>query len=453
MQTPSEPTSQVLTPDLWLEMVEKNDPSELAAFLSEQHEADIADLITQVSYDFQTLILDLLSDQLSANVLSELDGTTQAKIFDSIPDHRLPKIVGYLASDDATDMLGQIDRAQALEILSKLPQRKRRHVTELLEYDKETAGGIMAKEAASADVRSSVSKVIERLRETAGNLDDIYNVYLVEPNGRLAGWVTLKDLILARPEQAVAEIMEQDFVKVHVSMDREEVAGLFRKYDLASAPVIDDAEHFIGRILHDDVLDVITEEADEDIARLSGQEEIDPSERSIFRNIRYRLPWLLLGLLGGFAAAVVLAHFEGYLAKITSLIFFLPLVAAMGGNAGIQTSSIMVRGLATGEISGFGLPARLLRELGISLLAGFVCGVVIFGISYVWQSDLKLSAVISISLMLVIVLAAFIGAVVPLLLKKFGLDPALATGPFITTTNDILGLFIYLAIASFLLFG
>jgi len=309
----------------------------------------------------------------------------------------------------------------------------------------------MATEPISAPVDATVGEVIELLRSLAEEMEDVYNVYLVDKTGRLEGKASLKELILAQPGQKAAEVMDREFPRVNVGMDREEVAGIFARYNLASAPVVDDNGQFLGRITHDDILDVMTEEVHEDIAYLTGQSEFDPGERSLYRNLRLRLPWLLLGLLGGLAAATLIAHFEPQLARLTPLIFFLPLVAAMGGNAGIQTSSLMVRGLATGDIGDYGLTARLARELVTALLTGSICGGATFGITYFWRSDLVLAVVVSTSLLAVIVLAAIIGALIPLMLKRFGLDPALATGPFITTTNDIFGLFIYLGIATLVL--
>jgi len=441
-----------LTPDKWLELVETNDSENLSAILAQQHGADIAAIIEQLSFDFQRHILDLLADdQLAAEVIAELDGTDQARLIEYLPDERVIKIASYLSSDDATDMLGQIDIEQAQAILSHLPKRKQRHVSELLKYDDETAGGIMAKEVFAAPVTATVGEVIERLRSSTWKEEDIFNVYIVDDNNRLVGSISLKDIIIALPNQIVTEIMDDKLNKVHVGMDQEDVVGMFMRYDLVSAPVVNDVGHFIGRITHDDILEVYAEEADEDIARMTGQKEIDPGERSLFRNIRYRLPWLLLGLLGGIIAAIVIANFEGQLTKITSLVFFLPLVAAMGGNAGIQTSSVMVRGLATGEIGSYGLIARLFREFAISLSTGMICGFAIFVISWVWQNDLILASVVSCSLLFVIVFAAIVGAIIPLVLRRLGIDPALATGPFITTTNDIAGLFIYLALASLVL--
>ncbi len=384
-------------------------------------------------------------------MIAELDDRDGARLIGPLPTQDASIIIENLESDDAADLLGSIKEEQAEAILEQLPSRDRDELTELLTYHEESAGGIMATEPISAPVDATVGEVIELLRSLAEEMEDVYNVYLVDKTGRLEGKASLKELILAQPGQKAAEVMDREFPRVNVGMDREEVAGIFARYNLASAPVVDDNGQFLGRITHDDILDVMTEEVHEDIAYLTGQSEFDPGERSLYRNLRLRLPWLLLGLLGGLAAATLIAHFEPQLARLTPLIFFLPLVAAMGGNAGIQTSSLMVRGLATGDIGDYGLTARLARELVTALLTGSICGGATFGITYFWRSDLVLAVVVSTSLLAVIVLAAIIGALIPLMLKRFGLDPALATGPFITTTNDIFGLFIYLGIATLVL--
>lgn len=449
--TQSEHTPEILTPDRWLELVEIGESSDLVQVLREQHAADIAALIDQVPADLKDHIFGLLGDLVAAEVLAEIDGLTQVRLVESLPIDKTARITSVLASDDAADMLSQLDVEKTESVLSILPEEKRNELIELLTYDEESAGGIMAKEALSVLATTSVKEVIEQLRASSPTIEEVYNVYIVDDDRHPIGYVTLKDLILAHPTQGVGEIMNREVQLVNVNQDREIVAGLFQRYDLASAPVIDDNGRFLGRITHDDILDVIADEAEEDIAHLSGQTEIDPGERSIIRNMNYRLPWLLLGLLGGLAAATVIAHFKDKFSDFISLIFFLPLVAAMGGNAGIQTSSLMVRGLATGEIGSYGLVARLFRELAIAILTGLICGIALFGITYLWQGNLSFALVVSSALLIVIVFAAIVGAVVPLVLKAIGLDPALATGPFITTTNDIFGLFIYLGIAGLIL--
>ncbi len=439
--------------DEWLELVETANAEQLQDELHKHHTADIADLIEHLPLDLQIQALTVLDEDTTAQVIAELDSKTQSVLIENLPVRVAAGITGQLDSDDAADMLGEIESQKAQAILNLLNTLQRRHLTELMRYDAETAGGIMAKEAISVQSNRTVEEAIDNLRDGAETVDDVYNVYIIDQEKRIVGILTLKELILAKKNTIVSDIMDRDFISVEVTMDREKVAAVFSKYDLVSAPVVDSTGIFVGRITHDDILDVVVEEADEDIAHLTGQSDIAPGETSPIRNLNSRLPWMLLGLLGGIAAATVIAHFETQLAQLTSLAFFLPLVAAMGGNAGMQTSSLMVRGLATGEISSYRLYIRLLREFSIAMMTGAACGGTIFFISWLWQGDLYLALVVASALLLVIVFAAIVGAVVPLMLNYFNLDPALATGPFVTTTNDIIGLFIYLGIASAVLFG
>jgi len=449
--SPTEQLRPPPDPDRWLELVEAESTEALKAELQDHHPADIAAVLEQLPYDIQLQLFSLLDSDAIADVIVELDELDQSRLLKKYPAPALATIIEKLDSDDAADLLGVLKDERAAATLDHLKEEDRAELTELMSYHEESAGGIMAKEALSANEDARIEDVITLLRSKAAEVGDIYYTYVTDDDGRLVGYLSLKRLILAQPDHRIGEIMKTDVVHVNVGMDREEVAGLFRKYDLASAPVVDDQGRFLGRITHDDILEVMHEEAHEDLARLTGQAQFDPGERSLLRNLKIRLPWLLLGLLGGIIAAQVIAGFEPQLSSLTSLIFFLPLVAAMGGNAGIQTSSLMVRGLATGEIGSYGLRLRLLGEVGVALLAGLICSAVLFLITLGWQHNMTLAFVVSLSLLVVIILAAVIGAIVPLALKKFGFDPALATGPFITTTNDIIGLFIYLGIATFFL--
>jgi len=438
-------------PDRWLELVKVGSEIDLRRELQECHPADIALVLEQLPYELQVQLFSLLDPEVIHQVAAELDEHDQARLIGKLPSQEIADIAEKLESDDATDLIAILKDKKAEEVLNHLKVENRAEITELMTYDGESAGGIMAKEALSVPMDAKVKNVINELRQRATELGDIYYTYVIDNAGILIGYFSLKNLILAQPDQEIHEIMRPAPVNVNVNMDREDVAQLFMRYDLASAPVVDDSGRFLGRITHDDILDVITEEAHEDMAHMTGQAEFDPGERMLFRNLRHRLPWLILGLVGGLLAARVVAYFEPQLTSITALVFFLPLVAAMGGNAGIQTSSLMVRGLATGEIGSYGIRKRLAGELGVAFLTGLVCAGLLFLATWIWQQNIDLALVVSLSLMAVVFFAAFVGLIIPLILKKFGFDPALATGPFITTTNDIIGLLIYLGIAAIFL--
>ena len=437
-----------LTPDRWLELVEIGSNDEMRNELTGHHPADIAEVLKQITYELQLQLFKLLDAEVIPQVVAELDENDQARLVGKLQPDEIADIIEKQYSDDAADLLGSLEDEHATAVLDSLSDEDREELTELMAYDEESAGGIMTKEALSVSEDASVEDTINLLRKKASEIGDIYYTYIVNSAGELKGYVSLKRLILAQSDQAVSEIMKTDIVQVNVNMDREEVAVLFRKYDLASAPVVNAEGRFLGRITHDDIIDVIDEESDEDLAYLTGQAEFDPGERSLFRNLKHRLPWMMLGLFGGLVGARVISYFEPQFSKLTALVFYLPLIAAMGGNAGIQTSSLMVRGLATGEIGSFGMTTRLLRELGIALLTGIACAGALLLITWLWQGDLYFSFIVSISLLIVITFAATVGVLVPLALDKLKMDPALATGPFITTTNDIIGLLIYLGIAA-----
>ncbi|NQT35053.1 magnesium transporter [bacterium] len=449
--SPVEHNPLPFTPDRWLELVEIGSNDEMRSELTGRHPADIAAVLEQIPFELQLQLFKLLDTEVIPQVVAELDEHDQARLIGKLQPGEIADIIEKQHSDDAADLLGILEDEHAAAVLDNLSDEDREELTELMSYDEESAGGIMTKEALSISMDASVEDTIDLLRKKASEIGDIYYTYIVNSAGKLKGYVSLKRLILAQPDQPVNEIMKTDIVQINVDMDREEVTVLFRKYDLASAPVVNEEGRFLGRITHDDIIDVIDEEADEDLAYLTGQAEFDPGERSLFRNLKHRLPWMMLGLLGGLIGARVIAYFEPQFSKLSALVFYLPLIAAMGGNAGIQTSSLMVRGLATGEIGSFGMKTRLLRELGIALLTGIACAGTLLLITWLWQGDLYFSFVVSISLLIVITFAATVGVLVPLALDKSKMDPALATGPFITTTSDIIGLLIYLGIAAFFL--
>jgi magnesium transporter len=290
------------------------------------------------------------------------------------------------------------------------------------------------------------------LRQTdEDDLEEIHFVFVVDEKGRLTGRLPLVRLLLTRPVALVKDVMETEPLYVETGLDQEEVAAFFRIHDLISVPVVDHNRKLVGVITADDVLDVMEEEATEDISRLAGVSVEEFGEQSSFRVARSRLPWLLGALLGQLGAVVVMDYFEKSLAAKLALAFYIPMIMAMAGNIGIQTSSVVVRGLATGEVDFFHLGRHLLRELGTALITGFVVSVAIFLISFAVSQDLSLSIVLALTMLFVILFAALAGAGIPLLLHRAGIDPAVATGPFITTANDVVSMLIYLGLATVLL--
>jgi magnesium transporter len=366
-------------------------------------------------------------------------------------ERRLAGLVREMNSDDAADFVSELPPDLAATILKQIAPEESADVRKLLAHEEDTAGGIMALELVAMVQDSTVAEAINEIRKKADEIDTINHVYVVDNNRRLLGTVHLKQLILAEPYTRLSEIMSRDVISVQVGTDQEEVAKLARKYDLLSVPVVDAQSRLVGRITYDDIVDVMEEEAAEDISHMAGiasHGDIRDSS-SVLRTARIRLPWLVIGLFGGIVAAWILSFFENKLEQnIVVLMFFVPVVMAMGGNAGIQSSTIVVYGLATGSIGLGDMVQRLLREMRVAFLNGFLCGLLLLLIVTVVWNQPHYGILVGVSLLIVMFVAALVGASIPLLLKRYNVDPAIATGPFITISNDILGLFIYMAIST-----
>ncbi len=430
-------------------LVEEGGVDELQAVLGRLHPSDIAALFPRLGRLEQNFIWDLLTDEVSSEVLVELEEPAQEELLDQLSEGEIGRLVDELESDDAADVIGTLDDDKAQKVLETLDDESRRDMHRLLDYDEETAGGIMALEVAAVKETDNVRQAVNELRDLVENegVEDIYNVYIISEDGILRGVLNLRQFILAPPDTPVSELMEGDIVSVPTSMDQEEVAVIVRKYDLVSLPVVDDYNRLVGRITIDDIVDVLAEEAEEDISIIAGTRDEEPGERSTFKVFRERFPWLLTGLAGGLVAATIMNYFEATLVQIIALAFFVPVIMAMGGSTAIQSSSIVVRGLATGEIEIRDLIPRIYREIRVALLNGAVLGIILALIVSFWLSEVQLGFLIGIILLLNICIASLLGASVPIIMKKMGIDPALAMGPFVTTMNDIIGLLLYLGLA------
>ena len=346
-------------------------------------------------------------------------------------------------SDDATDVIGELETEVAKQVLAAMPRKELKEVKTLLRHDEETAGGIMALEIIAVDQDKNSRQALEVLRRKADEVEDVYNIYVIDGVGVLKGVVSLKDLVLADSKKKISEIMDREAISVHPEMDQEEVANLFHKYDLVAAPVVNQNGVLIGRITVDDVLDVVEEEASEDITLMAGITDEKLLDSSVFRRSGVRLPWLIVAFVGEMVSAVVLSHFHVTIINIAAAAFFIPLIMAMGGNAGIQSATVVIRGLATGDIDIRDTRKRLLREVSTAFLNGLIISILLFCVVAFWQKNPDLGLILAFSMMAVIFNAAFLGTIIPFLLKRFGVDPAIATGPFITTSNDVFGLLIY----------
>ncbi len=425
---------------------------ELRAYFAESHPADIAELMNKVDHEAAAALFTALEAELRAEVLPELDDSLRDHILSGLDSSELAPMIGEMESDDAADVvqeLKELDEEAAQDVLEHLEDDLRADVVSLLEYPEDTAGGVMAREYVAVLHGLCVDAAIREVRRlvTEREVEDIYAVYVVDERGRLEGYISLQGILLADRDRTVDEIMDRDVVSVPAALDQEELAATARKYDLASIPVVDDEGVLLGRVTMDDVYDITDEEAAEDLAHLAGTEE-EVLETSSLVIARERLPWLMVGLAGGILSALLMSLFEADLRLVLQASFFIPVVMGMGGNVGIQSSTIVVRGLATGELAVDDLWRRSWKETKVSLLVGLVCSTLMLTTVWLWMNEPRNALVIAGALASVIVQASVIGASVPLVLRRMGVDPAIATGPFITTSNDILGLGVYLLLVS-----
>ena len=413
---------------------------------------DLAEVLRPLSVEDTAGILRLLPADPLAEVLGEIDNRSQSALFTLLNHDEIADIIEEMPSDEAADVLGDLDQEMAAEVMAAMEETERSEVAELLQYPPESAGGLMAKEFASCLIEQTAGEAVAMLRTLdEDDLEQIHFVYVLDSGGILKGRLPLFRLLVSDPVTPIAEVMESDPLYVNVDLDQEEVVGFFMTHDLISLPVVLGDMVMVGRITADDVMDVMEEEATEDISLLAGVSKEEFGEQSSFRVARSRLPWLLGALLGQLGAVMVMRHFEQSIESMVALAFYIPMIMAMAGNIGIQTSSVVVRGLATGEVDYYHLGRHLLRELRTALLTGFGVAVCIYLMSWAISLNTDLSLVLAVAMLLVVLFAAMAGAGIPMALHRFGIDPAVATGPFITTANDIVSMAIYLGLATLML--
>ncbi|HHX87321.1 MAG TPA: magnesium transporter, partial [Firmicutes bacterium] len=414
---------------------------------SGSHPKDLLDLIDGLTGPQKKELFGSLTGGEAASIVEEMEEHQQADLFRLLGEKIAPLILREMSSDDAVDLLGQLTRQEAQQLLEKVEQAP--EYEGLLKYPEDTAGGIMTTELISLPADIPVEEAILRLREIAPRAETIYYVYVVDEESRLIGVLSLRDLIAATDGTLLKDIMRGNVISVHASLDQEEVARVVSRYDLLAVPVIDDQEHLLGIITVDDVLDVMEAEATEDIYKLAGTGELEGVElvdASVFQVVRHRLPWLMICMAGGFISGSVIGVFESTLEAIFVLAVFIPVIMDMGGNVGTQSSTIFIRGLATGEIKASEVRRYFLREIKIGATIGLVCGGVVSAAAILWQGSMVLGLVVGVSMMSTVVLAAFIGILVPLLFDMAGLDPAITSGPLVTTIKDVTGLLVYFGI-------
>ena len=411
--------------------------------LEEVNPADITSLLYEFNSEESKCVLDILPIEVRSQIINDLDSDARKAFIKVYQPAELTEIINLLDSDDAADILNELPVKTSEEVLAGLDPLLKSQVIDLLRYDENVAGGIMAKELIKARDTWTVVQCIEEIRKQAEQVTKFYAVYVVDDTDKLLGRVSLQQLILTDPRTLVKDIIDDDVVAVETYKEDREVAEIMKKYDLESVPVVNVHGQLVGRITIDDVVDVITEQAEEDRQLMSGITEDVEEDDSVWKNTRARLPWLLIGIFGGMLSARFMGIFELQLAKVTAIAFFVPLIQATGGNVGIQSSSLVVQSLVNPGFVDEGLMGRLAKVFSVAVLNGLFLSIVVFAGTWVIFGNQSINLVVSIALFCVVIFASFIGTVTPLILNRLGFNPALASGPFITTTNDLLGLAIY----------
>lgn len=433
------------------ESVERQDDAFIRQSMEDLYPADISSILDEMDGEQAKYIIELLDKEAAAEIISNMDPDIRVDFLQLFTSAELAQYINYVDSDDAADILNEQPIRTREEVIAILENReKARHIIDLLHYEEDTAGGLMAKELVKANINWTVVQCVDEIRRQAENVEKVNSVYVVDNKGILKGRVSLKKIVLARANTRVADIYDDDVVSVESFRSAEEVADIMRRYDLESVPVVNVHGKLLGRITIDDIVDVITEQADLDRQAMTGLSEDIGENDTVFMLTRARLPWLMVGLIGGLLGAGFISFFESELAKITAMAFFIPLITATGGNVGIQSSSIILQSLANKSLIETSLSQRLTKVFLVAIINGLALGTLVFTYNIILYKDIKLAIVVSVALLAVVLLASFMGTVTPLILDKIGINPAVASGPFITTANDLLGLTVYFLTARLL---
>lgn len=433
------------------QLVAKKQGNELREILHELHFADIAELLEELSSDKATYLIKLLESELTSEALMELDDDVREKILSRLSPKEIAEELAEMDTDDAADVVAELDDDIQEEVINKLDDQERvADIIELLKYDEDTAGGLMAKELVQVKETWTVAGCVREMRHQAENVTRVHSIYVTDEEGKLKGRLSLKDLLTASGKTKISEVYIPKVDYVTVETEGEEVARIMQKYDLEAIPVIDENGLLVGRVTIDDIVDFIKDEADKDYQMAAGISSDVEADDSIWELTRARLPWLILGLFGGLGSVYIMQGFEEAIANYPVLFFFTPLIAAMAGNVGVQSSAIIVQGLANDNVKG-SLINRLLKEVGLALINGTALGALVMVYGFIVGQDILVSVTISVSMLSVIIVAALIGTFVPIILDRRGIDPAIATGPFITTSNDIFGIFLFFYLSKIIL--
>jgi magnesium transporter len=438
--------------------IEQGDTKSLQDLLDDLHSADIMEVIEDLDDDKRSILFNLLDTEEAADVLEEIDSDVFSDILRTLTLQKKKEILDEMAHDDIVDHLSELDEERSREIIGFLDEDDAEEVRELMIYDEESAGGLMTSEFISLKADYSVKEAIDYLRTVAPEAETVYYLFVIDDHDKLSGVISLRDLIVGGDDTKVKELMSTRVISVNVTDDQEEVAKVVAKYNFLAVPVIDEFDHMLGIITVDDVIDIIEEEATEDIYRFAGSSELELDNYEeklhtrIIMSIRSRLPWLIVTLFGGMLSASIISAYESTLSANATLAIFIPILAGMGGNVGTQSSTITVRSIAVGNIHGVEVIKTIIQEMSVGLFVGVVCsGIALLASLFIYEISPLLAAVVGLAMWANMLTASTIGTVVPLIFKKIGVDPAVASAPFITMTVDITGLSIYFTLVILLM--
>lgn len=442
--------------DEFIEQIEQyianKDGDALKGLLDDFHFADVAELLQELNHEEATYLVKLLDSEITSEALMELDEDFRERILDNLSPSEIADELDEMDTDDAADIIAELDDDVQKQVIGHIEDEDHAaDIVDLLRYDEDTAGGLMAKELVRVKETWTVAGCVREMRRQAENVTRVHSIYVTDKEGKLKGRLSLKDLLTAPSKAHISEIYipKVDYVNVHT--EAEDVARIMQKYDLEAIPVVDDEGILVGRVTIDDIVDFIKEEAEKDYQMAAGISQDVEADDSIFKLTKARLPWLMIGMLGGLGAASIITGFQSMMTTFPKIIIFVPLIQATAGNVGVQSSAIVVQGLANDTIKG-NIITRLLKESLLALVNGIAIALVVLVIShFLFFTSYLESISIGIAIITVIILAALIGTFIPILLDKRGIDPAVATGPFITTSNDIFGILTYFLIAKLIL--
>jgi magnesium transporter len=435
------------------DLILRKNNKEIKNIVKNLHYADLAELVNELSFNNSVYLIKLIDSDKTSDVLTELDDDVREKILKELSEKEIAVEIKELDSDDAVDILSELPEEKKEKVISLIKDENiTENIRELLKYDEDSAGGLMAKELISVNENWSVLKCLREIRKQAKDITRVHSIYVLNKKEELIGRLSLKDLIMSPSKKKIKQIYIPKVDYVNVNDSGEDVVKLMTKYDLEAIPVVNDNRKLLGRITIDDIVDFIKDEAEEDYLLAAGVSNDVEADDSIFELSKARLPWLILGLLGGLGSVFILESFEEIMASesLRALFFYTPLIAAMAGNVGVQSSAIVVQGLANDLIKG-SVFRRLFKEVSLTILNGIILSLLIIGFGQIVNQPIEMSLTISASMICVIVVAALIGTAVPIILNKLDIDPAIATGPFITTGNDVIGILLFFYLAKIIL--